>query len=436
MGFPLSCWSDHMRRNLVGVACIPLAAIAVDSLRQECHAVASIDWVVFCYGKKLSCEDLVQELVGGLATISNVQCNIPVGCETELNGAGIFSNGQIFGIDRGIALSTGTVAGLQGGATFCGGAKGGERPGDPDLDALIPGFPTQDAVSIEFDFECPGETEVFFRYAFGSCEYNEYVDSKYNDVFGFFLNGENIAILSGTEDVPVSIHNVNCGDSDCDPTLPGCSPFRDVFPYGGPNCPILRNNERLGTTGTSCPPAVHVDTGLDAFTVTLTATGQLQPGVNHIKLAIADAQDFNVDSVVLIESGSFTCGAPRGACCVRDDLACTDDVLETECPGQWFVGLTCDQLSPPCDVPLMIALLDRSGSMMEPRATGNTRCADALSRAREDVETFFANHPFGLAAVWTFADSEPTNVTNGFVDQASAGPRSRGSGDAVGAPAD
>ena len=63
--------------------------------------------------------------------------------------------------------------------------------GDSDLDNLLgPGFSTEDAAVLEFDFECPvlQDTVISFQYVFTSDEYNEFVNDIFNDVFGFFLN--------------------------------------------------------------------------------------------------------------------------------------------------------------------------------------------------------------------------------------------------------
>ena len=50
--------------------------------------------------------------------------------------------------------------------------------------------------------------QVSFEYIFGSEEYYEWVSSKFNDVFGSFLNGRNIALLpDGVTEV--AINNVN-----------------------------------------------------------------------------------------------------------------------------------------------------------------------------------------------------------------------------------
>jgi hypothetical protein len=45
--------------------------------------------------------------------------------------------------------------------------------------------------AIEFDFVATGDT-VRFNYVFGSDEYLGWVNSQYNDIFGFFLSGPGI----------------------------------------------------------------------------------------------------------------------------------------------------------------------------------------------------------------------------------------------------
>jgi LPXTG-motif cell wall-anchored protein len=49
---------------------------------------------------------------------------------------------------------------------------------------------------------------------------------------------------------------------------------------------------------------------MDGMTVVLWATAQVNPGVNHIKLAIADAGDYVLDSDVFIKGESFVCAPP------------------------------------------------------------------------------------------------------------------------------
>jgi hypothetical protein len=151
-------------------------------------------------------------------------------------------------------------------------------PGDTDLDGLIPGFFTLDATILEFDFETAGG-DVFFNYIFASEEYNEFVDSEFNDVFGFFLNGVNIALIPGTT-TPVSINNVNLGVNSA-----------------------FYNNNDPSDLGTPTPFNIEYD----GFTTKFTAQALgLGAGTHRIKLAIADAGDRVLDSAVFIQAGSFS----------------------------------------------------------------------------------------------------------------------------------
>ena len=49
----------------------------------------------------------------------------------------------------------------------------------------------QDAAVLEFDF-VPTDDTVQFRYVFGSNEYLTWINSMFNDVFGFFVSGPGI----------------------------------------------------------------------------------------------------------------------------------------------------------------------------------------------------------------------------------------------------
>lgn len=109
------------------------------------------------------------------------------------------------------------------------------------------------------------------------------MNSVYNDVFGFFINGANYALLPDGV-TPVSINNVNNGN-----------------PYGsgGANPAFYRNNDLQDGGGS-------IDIEADGLTVVLTLTAPVNPGVtNHMKLAIADAGDSSLDSWVFIKGGSL-----------------------------------------------------------------------------------------------------------------------------------
>jgi hypothetical protein len=67
----------------------------------------------------------------------------------------------------------------------------------------------------------------------------------------------------------------------------------------------------------------------------------------------------------------------------------------------------------------MISLLDRSGSMSQVRATGETRWVAAKTRAKDKI-TLFSSAPGLRVSVWTFEGSGFINHTNGFVAPATA----------------
>ncbi|HEY9872092.1 MAG TPA: choice-of-anchor L domain-containing protein [Candidatus Obscuribacterales bacterium] len=225
---------------------------------------------------------LANTIVGSGVTISNVTYN------GAAIASGTFTNGLAsgIGIDQGIILTSGR-ADLAVGPNNSDGATGtNNTPGDPDLSSLIQGTTTQDAAVLEFDFIAT-EDNPTFRYVFGSEEYNEYVN-QFNDVFAFFVDGQNIALVPGTN-TPVSINNVNGGNPL------GTNPVNSQY---------YVNNDPSDGTPTN-------DIQYDGFTRVLTATAPVTAGTQHrIKLAIADALDRSLDSVVFIQAGSFSTQPP------------------------------------------------------------------------------------------------------------------------------
>lgn len=217
--------------------------------------------------------DLVNTILGSGVTISNINYS-------GANGAsGIFTGGLSSGIDidSGILLTSGQASSAAGPNKADGTTTNNGFGGDSDLNSLIPGYSTYDATVLEFDFVADGG-DLFFNFAFGSEEYNEYVNSSFNDVFGFFVDGVNIALLpDGT--TPVAINNVNKGLNSAD-----------------------YNDNDYGDFGGSSPFKIEYD----GFTSVLTAKSLgLSAGKHHIKLAIADAGDSILDSGVFIQAGSF-----------------------------------------------------------------------------------------------------------------------------------
>jgi len=210
---------------------------------------------------------LTANILGSGITFSNVSYT-----GTGLSGGTFTDGASAVGIDSGILLTSGTVANAVGPNSSPNATASNGAAGDPALDALIPGYSTHDATSLSFDFTS-ATGDLYFDYVFASEEYNEWVGSAYNDVFGFFVDGQNIALLPGTT-TPVSINNVNLGS----------------------NSGSYINN----SPGTA-------NTQYDGLTTVLTASVLgLSAGVHTIKLAIADAGDFVLDSGVFIKAGSFS----------------------------------------------------------------------------------------------------------------------------------
>jgi hypothetical protein len=197
---------------------------------------------------------------------------------------GIFQQNGVFASfpATGIILSTGQVKNVVGPNSSTGKSTINGGDGDADLNNLLPpGTSTNDAAVLEIDFTVAKSEVVSFQYVFGSEEYTEFI-GQFNDVFAFFLNGKNIALLPNGD--TVSIDNVNCGAGNTNPAAP--------------NCGLFVNNEDNSR-----------NTQLDGFTKTLTAQGQALAGqTNTLKIAVADTNDSQLDSMVLIAANSFQAG--------------------------------------------------------------------------------------------------------------------------------
>ena len=217
---------------------------------------------------------LSSAISGSGVTISNATF---VGSTTS---AGTFTDGASsgLGIESGIILTSGNANAAVGPNNNTGSSANFGGAGDADLSTLIGGGSTFDATVLEMDFTTD-TSSIFFNFAFASEEYNEWIDSPYNDVFGLFVDGTNIA-LAGNGD-PLSINNLNCAK-----------------PYSGagPNCDSFNNNE-------SGAFFLQYDGFTDVFTATLSG---LSAGVHTLKLAIADAGDSSLDSAIFIQGGSLT----------------------------------------------------------------------------------------------------------------------------------
>ncbi|MGP4845587.1 choice-of-anchor L domain-containing protein [Marinobacter sp. 1Y8] len=245
------------------------AALATVSAQASALAVTST----------ASGSDLVDTIIGTGVTIDYGSINY-VGSGTQ---AGVFTDGLSsgIGIDKGILLTSGSASNAIGPNTNDGDGTSVGSGGDADLDGLVGGG-TQDANVLEFEFSTTGG-DLFFNYVFASEEYNEYVNSQFNDVFAFLVDGVNIATIGSD---PVAINTVNCGNPYDTATGSNCSEF---------------NNNDLQDGGPD------YELAYDGFTNVFTASILgLSAGTHTMKLAIADRGDSILDSGVFIQANSFS----------------------------------------------------------------------------------------------------------------------------------
>jgi hypothetical protein len=249
---------------------------------------------------------------------------------------GIFSNGiSSIGIQEGVILSTGAIENATGPNESPSSATifdfNTADPQDPDL-AGIASDSLYDIAILEFDF-IPTVDVIQFNYVFASEEYCFYVDSEFNDVFGFFLTPlsggitENLAQLPGGAG-EVSINNVNhiTNSTFYVPNIPEAT--GEVFP--GDTSTACVGHPLSGATD----PAV-LDCQFDGFTVVLTATAEVVPcEPYHIKLAIADVGDADLDAAVFLQANSFNAGVTAGVEAVGSDSV--SNVVYESCGDGFF----------------------------------------------------------------------------------------------------
>ncbi len=136
---------------------------------------------------------------------------------------GSFSNGQStnLGITNGVLLTTGSAEGAAGPNNSMGYTwQNFTTLNDPDLTTIVASA-VNDVCMFELDV-VPQCDSLTIRFIFGSEEYPEYVNSDYNDAFGFFVSGPNPSggnynsfnIARLPNNTVISINNVNAGENN------------------------------------------------------------------------------------------------------------------------------------------------------------------------------------------------------------------------------
>ena len=219
-----------------------------------------------------SANAMAQEIFGNGVTV------VSASYQGSNYSSGIWSNGDsVSGFvtpgDSGVILSTGRATDFNNNrgqanqststTTNTGGANN-----NADFNALV-GTNTYDASWLDVDFIPTGDT-LTMQFVFASEEYPEYANSVYNDAVGVWVNGQPATLTFG--DGTTTVGNVNAAD----------------------NYNLYNDN-----TGDA------YNTEMDGFTVTMTLTMTVIPGVvNSIRIGIADVSDTSYDSNLLIAGDS------------------------------------------------------------------------------------------------------------------------------------
>lgn len=226
---------------------------------------------------------------------------------------GVFSNGitgAALEIDSGVVLSTGSVVQAFQTNTALGSsinAPGAFTHADPDLVSIEPAA-INDVVVFSFDATLQANlTELFVEFQFGSEEFPDFVGSRYNDIFGFFISGpgisgtRSIGLVPGTTQ-PISVNNVNGGSRGCSADA-GVTTNLDNAAY------YINNGHDADTSICNTNPGpyvVHTEYNGVTRRLVVSLNGLALNGTYRFKLAIADTNDFAYDSAVFVRYISAT----------------------------------------------------------------------------------------------------------------------------------
>jgi len=274
-------------------------------------------------------QELIENVLINSTCISNVVVTNVVG--GNFNSAdesfGYFdATGTSFPFQNGLVLSTGKLQHVEGPNTTLSDDNATNWLGDSDLETILNESNTTNATVIEFEFTSISN-QISFNYIFASEEYQENSSStcNYSDLFGFLIRPKNevdytnIALVPNTQ-TPVKVTTVH-------PLIPGgCAAQNETYfeSWNGSTAPINFNGQ----------------------TKVLTATATIIPNETyHVKLVIADEQNYRFDSAVFLEAGSFNHGTSLGVdrllstnnpLCFNETLELNAATLGTGNSYKWF----------------------------------------------------------------------------------------------------
>jgi gliding motility-associated-like protein len=271
---------------------------------------------------------------------------------------GYFSNGTTsVNMETGVMLLTGNIATAVGPNNLNNaGTSTFSTISDPDLADLIPNNGLlRDVTTLEFDFT-PTTDNISFEFVFASEEYCEYVNSQFNDVFGFFISGPgingpfssnatNIALIPGTN-ANIAINDVN-HNTNTAYYINNMTATQILGLSSDPDC--------------DGQPAVNGfavnNFQFDGLTTVLTASSAVVPCESyHIKLVIADVGDAYFDSAVFFKANSFDAGG-NATVDIQSPNANVPNTVFENCAAEGFFTFrrTNDDLTTPLPVFFNIA---------------------------------------------------------------------------------
>lgn len=241
-------------------------------------------------------QQLIEDVLIDSDCIENVTVTNVVGGNfnnTDQSYGFFDATGTTFPFQSGIVLSTGRLVNVQGPNTSLSDDDAPGWSGDIDLENALSESNTINATILEFDFTSVA-SQISFRYIFASEEYQEGNPNtcQYSDLFGFLIRPvneqqyTNIAIVPDTQ-TPVKVTTVH-------PDIPGgCDAINETY-FGSWN-------------------ATDAPINFNGQTKILTATATVVPNETyHVKLVIADEQNYRYDSAVFLEAGSFQLSTDLG----------------------------------------------------------------------------------------------------------------------------
>lgn len=232
-------------------------------------------------------------------------------------GLAVFqADSSIVGFESGLILSTGNTDSISGPNNYKGYTswtgipdkqlKRRIRKAGRDLNRLAKGR-TTDVSSLEFEF-VPKGNKLEFTFVFASEEYPEFVGSRYNDVFGFFISGpgikkrKNLAVLPDGA-TTITVNEVN---------------HKKNKQFYRSNDGVFKRLKFKSLRKRASRPNAkqklvekyenHLMSKIqfDGMTIELTAKCNVVPYRKYqIKLAIADVSDQIFDSAIFLKAGSF-----------------------------------------------------------------------------------------------------------------------------------